>query len=59
MAEKAVDALKNYIVDVSQADWEKQMVYDKWFKLMEKCIVHKGKYFFKHKSDFHKIITVF
>lgn len=57
MAEKAVDALKNYIVDVSQADWEKH--YDKWFKLMEKCIVDKDKYFVKHKSDFHKIITAF
>jgi len=44
-AEEAVDAFKNHVLEVSQAEWKK--CFDKWFERMQKCIDHKGEYFEK------------
>ena len=45
LAEDAVDAFKNHIMEVSQEDWKN--CFDKWFERMQKCIDHKGEYFEK------------
>ena len=44
-AEEAVDAFKNHVLEVFEAEWKK--CFDKWFERMQKCIDHKGEYFEK------------
>ena len=41
--EDAVEAFKNYVLEVSQSEWKKY--FDKWFERMQKCINHAGEYF--------------
>lgn len=55
-AEEVVDMLENNIFCVSS---RLEKFSNGWFKRMEKCIVHKDRYFVKQKCDFHKIINAF
>lgn len=42
-AEEAVDAFKNHVMKVHQAEWKQ--CFGEWFKRIQKCIGHEGKYF--------------
>lgn len=52
--EEAVDALKNYVFEVSQAAWEK--CNNNLFKRTKNCIVTKDKYFVKEKVIKKKLL---
>lgn len=44
-AEDAVDAFKQHVMEVPQAEWQK--CFKNWFTRMQKCIDHQGEYFEK------------
>lgn len=44
-AEEAVEAFKNHVLEVPDADWKR--CYENWFQRMQKCIDLKGEYFEK------------
>ena len=43
--EKAVDAFRMHVLEISQSEWKKR--FDNWFKRMQKCIDLNGAYFEK------------
>ena len=43
--EDAVEAFKNYVLEVSESEWKK--CFDNWFERVQKCINHAGEYFDK------------
>lgn len=51
VAEDAVEAFKNHVLEVSQSEWKK--FFKNWFEPMQKCINLDGEYFEK------KNITIF
>ena len=48
--EDAVEAFKNHVLEVSQAEWKKCL--DNWFERMQKCINQAGEYFENNKTIF-------